>query len=63
MRRSSELTGWGCYRDSSGWPLGYALLEAFPIRPAVLPFQGVGAERLGLKGRKSAMAKICQERA
>jgi hypothetical protein len=39
------------------------LLEAFPIRPAVLPFQGVGAERLGLKGRKSAMAKICQERA
>ncbi|HNS28965.1 MAG TPA: hypothetical protein PKL52_00395, partial [Tenuifilaceae bacterium] len=60
MRRSSELTGWGCYKESSGWPLGYALLEAFPtvtkwssrpqgvIRPAVLPFQGVGAERLGL---------------
>jgi len=24
------------------WSLGYALLEVFPIRPAVLPFQGVG---------------------
>ena len=36
----------------SGCPLGYALLEVFPIHPAVLPFQGVGAERQGLKGRK-----------
>lgn len=35
-----------------GWSLGYALLEVFPIRPAVLPFQGVGTERHGLKGRK-----------
>jgi len=47
-----------CY---NGWPLGYALPEVFPIHPAVLPFQGVGIERTGLKGRKSAMAKICQE--
>lgn len=33
-----------CY---DGWSLGYALLEVFPIRPTVLPFQGVGIERLG----------------
>jgi hypothetical protein len=37
-----------------GWSLGNALLEVFPIRPAVLPFQGAGTERHGLKGRKSA---------
>jgi hypothetical protein len=37
-----------------GWSLGYALLEVFPIRPAVLPFQGAGTERQGLKGRKPA---------
>ena len=39
-----------CY---GGWSLGYALLEVFPIRPAVLSFQGTGTERQGLKGRKT----------
>jgi len=34
------------------WSLGFALLEVIPIHPAVLPFQGVGTERHGLKGRK-----------
>ena len=40
------------YFNNLDWSLGYALLEVFPIRPAVLPFQGVGTERHGLKGWK-----------
>jgi len=48
----------------TGWPLEYALLEVYSIHPAVLPFQGVGTERQGLKGRKPEgliFQEICQE--
>lgn len=60
IKKRARIEIWRTHKQTlyipfiDGWSLGYALLEVFPIRPAVLPFQGAGTERQGLKGRKFA---------
>ena len=58
MSAEVERTDWpSMVIKGVGCPLGYALLEVFPIHPAVLPFQGVGTERHG-KRLKTLIIKL-----